>query len=175
MRTLPIIITSPKTLVKFEKRFIPEPNTGCSLWLGAINDDGYGLFSLDGKLLLAHRVSWTLNHGPIPEGKLICHTCDMPPCVNDDHLYIGTHASNNADAHRRERNPKVHSVVACRYGHSREIFGYLYNKDGSRRCRECARLTGIRAENKCRERLGDEAFNQRASAYTAKYLSRKGK
>lgn len=93
-------------LEEFEKRWIPEPNSGCWLWLGTYNFYGYGLFHSRGKQRGAHRFSWEFYRGPIPEGMHVLHHCDNPSCVNPDHLFIGTHQDNMADKTAKGRtNP----------------------------------------------------------------------
>jgi len=82
---------------------IPEPTTGCHLWLGAIDAAGYGKVWLDGRTVHAPRASWMAHRGPIPSGLIICHRCDNPPCINPDHLFVGTHKDNAADRTRKGR------------------------------------------------------------------------
>lgn len=94
---------------RFESKYIPEPNTGCWLWLGAVvnrsNPDTHGQFWIGtrkgGKMHLAHRVSYELHVGAIPEGMNVNHQCDTPQCVNPDHVRIGTQAENVREACER--------------------------------------------------------------------------
>ena len=85
---------------RFAARYIPEPNTGCWLWLGWTDADGYGGFKIDGVTLKAHRVSWMLARGEMPKLQVL-HRCDTPGCVNPDHLFLGDNDTNIADKIRK--------------------------------------------------------------------------
>ena len=74
---------------------------GCVQWLASKDKQGYGYFSL-GKLMHAHRASYMLFKGPIPEGMLVMHECDNPSCVNPNHISLGTHAQNQAQKFQRK-------------------------------------------------------------------------
>jgi len=81
-----------KARLAFEELYIPEPNTGCYLWLEAIRkNDGYGA-KRHKKVDLAHRVSYVLFIGPIPRGFRVLHTCDVRSCVNPGHLRLEKHS-----------------------------------------------------------------------------------
>ena len=69
----------------------------CWLWTGGTNVWGYGVHKVDGRSVAAHRFSWTLEKGPVPQGLVVCHTCDTPACVRPDHLFVGTQRDNIAD------------------------------------------------------------------------------
>lgn len=93
----------PSVESKLETLSIPEPNSGCVLWIGAINEFGYGSARHKGKSWPAHRLSWTVTHGPIPNGLHVLHRCDNPPCINPAHLFLGTHLDNMRDMKAKGR------------------------------------------------------------------------
>lgn len=90
----------------FDSRYKIMPS-GCWEWTGGHNAYGYGIIMLPGTNLntRAHRFSYERYKGPIPTGKIIMHTCDNPPCVNPEHLLIGTRGDNNRDAMLKGRRP----------------------------------------------------------------------
>lgn len=71
--------------------------TQCWVWTAMTNQDGYGGFSFSGKTGGAHRFSYQLHNGPIPEGMEVCHSCHNPPCIRPDHLWLGTRLDNMRD------------------------------------------------------------------------------
>ena len=76
----------------------------CHPFIGCRNQEGYGGVLVDGISRKAHRIAWELAIGPIPDGLLVLHHCDNPPCCNVRHLWLGTDADNNADMMRKGRN-----------------------------------------------------------------------
>ena len=89
---------------RLERRSVPEPNTGCWLWMGAINDTGYGKLPVGDRVVIStHRASWLAHRGEIPKGLLVLHKCDTRPCINPDHLFLGDHAANARDMANKKR------------------------------------------------------------------------
>lgn len=75
----------------------------CWVWCGSKAPGGYGQLSVGGKLQRANRVSWRLFRGEIPKGLHVLHRCDNPPCVNPEHLFLGTHGDNVRDMFSKGR------------------------------------------------------------------------
>ena len=88
---------------RFWSKVLKTPT--CWIWIATRNTTGYGQFSLFGKLVVAHRVSYELSKGPIPTGLRVLHHCDNPPCVRPSHLWLGTQKMNMEDASSKDRFP----------------------------------------------------------------------
>lgn len=88
-----------------EHRICKQPN-GCWIWERGKNRFGYGWATITRKQMLAHRISWEIFNGKIESGKCVLHTCDIPSCVNPDHLFFGTRNDNNKDAAKKGRTNK---------------------------------------------------------------------
>ena len=95
---------------RFEARAYPEPNTGCWLWATQADPYGYGNFSFGNKNRLAHRASYMIYKGEIPDGLFVCHSCDMPACVNPEHLFLGTNLDNMLDRDSKQRQARGKAI-----------------------------------------------------------------
>lgn len=95
-------MSSNNTLkIRFENKF--KKTKKCWLWTAAVDSCGYGRIYMDGENQTAHRVSWVLYKGKIPNGIHVLHKCDVPNCVNPKHLFLGTHKDNMDDRDKKGR------------------------------------------------------------------------
>ena len=102
--------------VRFWKN-VEKHQDGCWTWKASRSDTGYGCF-YDRRAYHAHRYSWILANGPIPDGMLVLHSCDNRACVRPDHLSIGTHRDNTADMLSKGRE-LIPDVRGERHGESK--------------------------------------------------------
>lgn len=88
-----------------------EPRTGCLEHMGTGDKDGYVNIVISGRRRVrAHRLSFELEKGPIPVGMEVCHSCDNPPCIDVDHLFLGTSQDNKIDSMVKARHARGKSV-----------------------------------------------------------------
>jgi len=91
---------------RFEAKYKIDQKSGCWLWTANHSGSGYGGIRSKAKKLLAHRVSWELYKGPVPDGLCVLHKCDVRLCVNPAHLFLGTKADNAADMVKKGRSSR---------------------------------------------------------------------
>lgn len=121
--------TRPKEGVaeRFYKYTFPCPMSGCWLWGGGTIKAEYKRYGkISGKL--AHRLSYEMHIGPIPNGMFVCHHCDTPLCVNPAHLYAGTHMDNMRDVRVRNRSKRPRIAPKLSDDGVREIRNYRPQK-----------------------------------------------
>lgn len=146
-------LPTPIHLLTTEDRFWSKVNKDgpshydlnpCWLWLGSKNDSGYGILRINRKTISTHRYSYIIHKGFIPLGMKVCHSCDIPVCVNPDHLWLGTDADNAKDKALKGRAMNVNTFKThCPQNHEYNEANTYISPSGGRKCRECNRLRAI--------------------------------
>jgi len=98
--------TTLQPLERLYKNVVRLPESGCHIWTGH-SIYGYGQTSYLGKKIGTHRLSYLLTKGEIPNGMFVCHSCDVPSCINPDHLFIGSPKQNVIDKVAKNRQSRV--------------------------------------------------------------------
>jgi len=96
----------PNSAATILERYKVDSN-GCWVWTHGRFQFGHGRIKILGCDLKAHRISWELHNGPIPEGLFVLHSCDNPPCINPEHLFLGTQQDNIDDMRAKGRQPNT--------------------------------------------------------------------
>lgn len=114
------------------------PN-GCVEWIGSRNAQGYGMRYFEGRYRPTHRLMYEAVEGDIPKGMMVLHSCDNPPCMNRDHLSLGTATDNIRQAVARDRHSWA-SKTHCKHGHEYAGENLYICKEGRRHCKTCNRI-----------------------------------
>lgn len=145
-----LIKISQEAHTRFQNYIKINPDTNCWEFMGNRDKDGYGKIRIgNGKRIRTHRLAVLLSGVQIPKGMFVCHHCDNPPCVNPQHLYVGSASDNQKDSFNRGRSVDHGAIngnrnkTHCKHGHefTEENTRVLY-KNGlkhGRECRQCAK------------------------------------
>lgn len=136
---------TPEQVKLIETRIFPRikvnPLSRCWEWTGTLNGGKYGWINVSKKVWGVHRLMYFLYKGPIPEGLLVCHTCDNRRCCNPEHLWLGTKRDNALDMVAKGRAGNQNSVKThCIRGHELTPEDTYITKKGHRACRPCQRI-----------------------------------
>lgn len=123
---------------EFIKARIKVDERGCWLWQKFVmpEPNAYGQIYALGKDQRVHRVAYLLWKGPIPEGKVVCHSCDVKHCCNPDHLWLGTISDNKQDEIKKGLNYEANRTH-CPHGHAYTPENTSVDNRGWRHCRTC--------------------------------------
>lgn len=133
------------TLDDLLAKAIPEPNSGCMLWLGAINQFGYGRVGIKGRRTVAHRAVYEMACGPVPDGLDLDHLCRVRCCVNPAHLEPVTRQVNAARGIcGKVTAARQRSKTHCPHGHAYGGENLFITNEGHRECRTCMRARSQR-------------------------------
>ena len=127
----------------------------CWIWDGGRTSKNYGSFCYYTKkpAIGAHVSSYLFHKGEIPDGQIVRHKCNNPPCVNPEHLILGSHSDNMKDMFESDRHSWANRErTHCRRGHEFSVVGVKVstkaNGKSFRTCRECSRMMDAKRRNK---------------------------
>lgn len=144
---------TPSNISKLLDKVQMEPMSGCWLWSGSQDKDGYGRCSFKGNRgWRSHRLFYLIFKGPLVKGQMIIHKCDTPSCVNPDHLRQGTAHDNMEDMASKGRGvnqKKTH----CPFGHEYKKETTYAKENGQRVCKLCMRERDHARYKKNREKV----------------------
>ena len=132
------ILTSEQAKEHLYARIVIS-DSGCHEWTGGGVRRGYGVITINKRILRTHRLAWELANGPIPDGLYVCHSCDNPKCCNVDHLWLGTPQQNIDDMIAKGRH-KESKKSSCIRGHEFNEANTRITPKGHRSCRACMKI-----------------------------------
>ncbi len=140
---------------------IPEPNSGCLLWLGTVADCNGQLRPLmwfQGSRDYAYRHAWRETYGPIPPNIHVLHRCDVPLCINPEHLFLGDQVKNMLDKHSKGRSANKWQAAKthCPAGHPYDAHNtQIIRSKGraERRCKICSRANFLKSKARALEAM----------------------
>lgn len=144
------------------------PWSGCWVWMGATSGtirtrEQRPVIRVNGKDARVYRMVYEQDHGPIPAGMMVCHHCDVPLCINPDHLFLGTASDNARDSVKKGRSALQRLAFAthCQRGHEFTAENTGRQSSGGRFCRACVKIKRVeqnrRAKAKAKARAALKA------------------
>jgi hypothetical protein len=146
-----LIKISQEAHTRFQNYIKINPETNCWEFMGNRDKDGYGKIRIgNGKRIRTHRLAVLLSGIEIPKGMFVCHRCDNPPCVNLQHLYVGTNQDNQKENFDKGRHNVDHGNINgnktkthCKWGHEFTVENtriiYKNGEKHGRGCKQCAK------------------------------------
>lgn len=128
---------------KFWRRVVKNSNNKCWGWKRSTDKFGYAHIEVDRLEKYAHRISWEIHFGEIPEGMFVCHTCDNPSCTNPNHLFLGTYNDNIQDMIKKGRNSRGEKRYNAKLTEKQVLKIRSLGNNSSKLHREIAEIYGI--------------------------------